>query len=80
VSAEQPDSADLVHVARPSIVLVTDYQDRGSSVQARQVYINVTYLVAMEPWGTKYKIFVGRSLEYVVSPEDAQRLSQAHSA
>jgi hypothetical protein len=41
------------------------------------VYINVTYLVAMEPWGTKYKVYVGRSLEYVVSAADAERLVQA---
>ena len=57
------------------IIEVTDYQDRGpSGVQKRQVFINTSYVVAMEPWGSKYKAFVGRSLEYVVSAEDAERL------
>lgn len=57
------------------IFKVTDYQDRGTSgVMPRPVFINTTYVVAMEPWGTKYKVFVGRSLEYVVSVEDAERL------
>ncbi len=57
---------------------VTDYQDRGpSEVKARRVHINPDYVVAMEPWGSKTKVFVGRSLEYVVSVEDAKRLSDA---
>jgi hypothetical protein len=59
------------------IVKVTDYQDRGTSgVVPRPVFINTEYIVAMEPWGSKYKAFVGRSLEYVISAEDAQRLGQ----
>ena len=60
------------------ILKVTDYQDRGTSgTVARPVFINSTYVVAMEPWGSKYKVFVGRSLEYVVSAEDATRLGEA---
>ncbi len=60
------------------IIKVTDYQERGpSDVQPRQAFINTDYIVAMEPWGQKYKVFVGRSLEYVVSADDAQRLGEA---
>jgi hypothetical protein len=63
------------------IIRVTDYQERGpSNVQARAVFINTDYVVAMEPWGAKYKVFVGRSLEYVVSTEDAERLAELRSA
>lgn len=58
---------------------VTDYQDLGpSGVQSRQVYINPSYIVAMEPWGAKYKVFVGRSLEYVIGAADAARI-RAHA-
>ncbi len=54
---------------------VTDYQERGGSPpHPRQVFINTDYIVAMEPWGSKYKAFVGRSLEYVISADDAERL------
>lgn len=59
------------------LVRVTDFQDRGAAgVLARPVFINPAYIVAMEPYGTKYTVFVGRSLEYVVSTEDAERLGQ----
>lgn len=63
----------------PTMILkVTDFQDRGAAgVVPRQVFINTTYIVAMEPWGSKYKAYVGRSLEYVVSAEDAERLGQS---
>lgn len=60
------------------ILEVTDYQDRGSAgVAPRQVFINSEYVVAMEPWGSKYKAFVGRSLEYIVSKDDAEKLAKA---
>ncbi len=63
------------------LVRVTDFQDRGpSGVQARPVVINTDYIVAMEPWGHKVKVFVGRSLEYVVSADDATRLSDSDVA
>jgi hypothetical protein len=59
------------------LIKVTDHQDRGpSGVQSRPVYINPDYIVAMEAWGPKYKVFVGRSLEYVVSADDAERLDE----
>lgn len=59
------------------LLQVTDYQVRGASdVQTRAVFVNTDYIVAMEPWGKKFKVFVGRSLEYVVSVEDAQRLGE----
>jgi hypothetical protein len=59
------------------IFKVTDYHDRGASgVVQRVVFINTDYIVAMEPWGSKYKAFVGRSLEYVISAEDAKLLGQ----
>jgi len=57
------------------LLKVTDYQDLGpTGVQPRPVFVNTDYIVAMEPWGQKYKVFVGRSLEYVVTADDAQRL------
>jgi len=57
------------------LLKVVDYQDLGpSGVQSRTVFVNAAFIVAMEPWGHKYKVFVGRSLEYVVSADDAQRL------
>ena len=60
------------------LIQVTDYQERGpSEVKPRPVFINPDYIVAMEPWGQKTKVFVGRSLEYMVSSEDAMRLSKA---
>jgi hypothetical protein len=59
------------------IIKVTDYQDRGAAgVQARSVFINTQYIVAMEPLGSKYTVFVGRSLEYIVSADDAELLGQ----
>lgn len=59
------------------LLKVTDHQDLGpSGVQARPVFVNTDYIVAMEPWGKKYKVFVGRSLEYVVSADDAARLGE----
>jgi hypothetical protein len=59
------------------LLKVIDYQDLGpSGVQARQVFLNTDYIVAMEPWGHKYKVFVGRSLEYVVTADDAARLGE----
>lgn len=59
------------------LIRVTDYQDRGpADIQPRPVFLNTDYIVAMEPWGTKYKVFVGRSLEYIVSPQDAERLGE----
>jgi hypothetical protein len=67
--------------ARAMIFKVTDHQDRGASgVVQRAVFINTTYIVAMEPWGSKYKAYVGRSLEYVISIEDAERLGQHDSS
>jgi hypothetical protein len=59
------------------LVKVTDYQDLGpSGTQARTVFVNTDYIVAMEPWGLKYKVYVGRSLEYIVSADDAARLGE----
>ena len=63
------------------IIAVTDYQDLGpTGVHPRRVFINTSYIVAIEPWGTKYKAFVGRSLEYVVNADDAERLGNAEKA
>jgi hypothetical protein len=63
------------------LIRVTDYQERGpTNVQPRPVILNTDYIVAMEPWGAKCKVFVGRSLEYVVSTEDAERLAEAGAA
>lgn len=63
------------------ILKVTDYQDRGAGgVVSRPVFINTDYVVAMEPWGSKYRVFVGRSLEYVVAAEDAERLRDPDAA
>lgn len=60
------------------LVQVTDYQDLGpSGVQPRAVTINAEYIVAMEPWGQKVRVFVGRSLEYVVTTDDAAKLAEA---
>jgi hypothetical protein len=59
------------------IVRVTDFHDLGpGGVQQRPVYINVAFIAAMEPWGSKFKVFVGRSLEYVVTAADAERLAR----
>ena len=59
------------------LVKVIDYQDLGpSGAQSRPVFLNTDYIVAMEPWGQKYKVFAGRSLEYVVSAADAERLGE----
>ena len=63
------------------IIQVTDYQDQGpSNVHPRPVFINTDYIVAMERRGSKYKVFVGRSLEYIVTTEDAERLAEADPA
>jgi hypothetical protein len=63
------------------LVEVTDFQDLGpSGPKPRSVFINTDYIVAMEPWGHKMKVFVGRSLEYVVSSEDAARLGELGGA
>jgi hypothetical protein len=63
-----------------TILKVIDYQDRGGAgVVPRPVFINSTYVVAMEPWGSKYKAFVGRSLEYVISAEDAALLANSEA-
>jgi len=60
-----------------TLLKVTDYQDLGpSGVQCRPVFINTDYIVAMEPWGQKYKVFAGRSLEYIVDADDAARLGK----
>lgn len=59
------------------LVKVTDYQDLGpAGAKARPVFLNTDFIVAMEPWGQKYKVFAGRSLEYVVSAEDALMLGE----
>lgn len=59
------------------LIQVTDYQDRGAAGTAeRTVFIQTESIVAMEPWGAKYRVFVGRSLEYVVSADDAAQLAQ----
>ena len=64
----------------PMLIRVTDYQDRGPSGTAeRTVFIQTQYVVAMEPWGAKYRVFVGRSLEYTVSADDAERLASAEA-
>jgi hypothetical protein len=59
------------------LVRVTDFYDLGpGGVQQRSVFINVAYIAAIEPWGSKFKVYVGRSLEYVVTAEDAERLAR----
>lgn len=66
-----------VGIVAPRLVSVTDH----SRDEQRQALINPRYVVGAEQVSpapeSKWKLYVGRSLEYVVSPEDVQAVKQA---